>query len=86
MAIEGHNVSPDRSDFSLDPVLASRRMGVLTVADYLADIDELERRPLDQSSYLTRLGFNYKKSALGPAAPSPQRHTSLVLSMMFRSW
>jgi hypothetical protein len=62
LAIEGHNVSPDSSDFSLDPFLASRKLGVFTVADYLADIDELERRLLDQSSYLTRLGFDYQKA------------------------
>jgi Peptidase family S41 len=62
LAIEGHNVSPDSSDFSLDPILATRKLNVFTVADYLADIDELERRLLDQSSYLTRLGFNYQRA------------------------
>ncbi len=62
LAIEGHNVSPDSSDFSLDPFLATRTLNALTVADYLADIDELERRLLDQSSYLTRLGFDYQKA------------------------
>ncbi len=58
LAIEGHNVSPDSSDFSLDPALATRKIDGPTVADYLADIDELGRRLLDQSSYLTRLGFD----------------------------
>jgi hypothetical protein len=62
LAIEGHNVAADSSDFSLDPALATRKLGGLAVADYLADIDELERRLLDQSSYLTRLGFDYQKA------------------------
>ena len=30
--------------------------------DYLVDIDELEHRLLDQSSYLTRLGFDYQRA------------------------
>ena len=62
LAIEGHNVEPTSSDFSLDPILASRDVGVLSPADYLADVDELERRVLDQSSYLTRLGFDHEKA------------------------
>ncbi len=62
LAIEGHNVSADSSDFSLDPVLMSREVGALSPADYLADIDELERRLLDQSSYLTRLEFDYSRA------------------------
>jgi hypothetical protein len=62
LAIEGHNVALDSSDFSLDPFLATRKVGALAVADYLADIDELERRLLDQSSYLTRLGFDFTKA------------------------
>jgi acid phosphatase type 7 len=33
LAIEGHNVSADSSDFSLDPFLATRKVGVFTVAD-----------------------------------------------------
>ena len=62
LAIEGHNVDVGSSDFSLDPMLASRDVGSLTPADYLADVDELERRLLDQSSYLTRLGFDHAKA------------------------
>jgi hypothetical protein len=62
LAIEGHNISPDSSDFSLDPFLTTREVRLFTVADYMADIDELERRLLDQSSYLTRLGFDYQKA------------------------
>jgi hypothetical protein len=62
LTVEGHNVSPDSSDFSLDPFLATRKVNVFTVAEYLADIDELEHRLLDQSSYLTRLGFDYNKA------------------------
>jgi hypothetical protein len=65
LAIEGHNVSLDSSDFTLDPTLLTRKPGVLTAADYLADIDELERRLLDQSSYLTRLGFDYQAALAG---------------------
>ena len=62
LAIEGHNVSLDSSDFSLDPALATREVAALGAADYLADVDELERRLLDQSSYLTRLGFDSSKA------------------------
>jgi hypothetical protein len=62
LAIEGHNVSPDSSDFSLDPALATRKIDAPAVADYLADVDELERRLLDQSSYLARLGFDHQKA------------------------
>ena len=76
LAIEGHNVSPDSSDFSLDPFLATRKLEVFSVADYLADIDELERRLLDQSSYLTRLGFDYQKAFDGPASLHQRRDTA----------
>ena len=62
LAIEGHNVSLESSDFSLDPALATGKLGGFTVADYQADIDELERRLLDQSSYLTRRGFDHAKA------------------------
>ena len=48
------------------------RSNAFTAADYLADIDELERRLLDQSSYLTRLDFDYRK-ALNGAATFNQR-------------
>ncbi|MHB8900728.1 MAG: hypothetical protein ACYC6Y_18410 [Thermoguttaceae bacterium] len=56
LAIEGHNAELDSSDFSLDPFLTLP----LNPADYLADLDELEDRLLDQSSYLTRRGFDYR--------------------------
>jgi hypothetical protein len=62
LAIEGHNVTADSSDFSLDPLLATRKIDGPTAADYLADIDELQRRLLDQSSYLTRLNFDYQRA------------------------
>ena len=62
LAIEGHNATLDSSDFSLDPLLSTRNSTPLTAADYLADIDELQRRLLDQSSYLTRLNFDYQKA------------------------
>ena len=69
LAIEGHNATADSSDFTLDPVLAIRASGPYSVADYLADVDELERRLLDQSSYLTRLGFD------GPGAIAALRRS-----------
>lgn len=60
LAIEGHNVGIDSSDFSLDPLLCTRTLQSLIGADdYLADLDEFESRLLDQSSYLTRRRFDY---------------------------
>jgi hypothetical protein len=80
LAIEGHNVSPDSSDFSLDPFLATRKVNAFTVGDYLADIDELERRLLDQSSYFTRLRFDYQKALadLRRSVSGETRHARFV--------
>lgn len=80
LAIEGHNVSLDSSDFSLHPLLATSKIDdpatSLSVADFLADIDELERRLLDQSSYLTRLGFDHH-TALSKLRQSINSETKL---------
>ncbi len=80
LAIEGHNATPDSSDFSLDPILSTGKLDTLTVADYLADIDELEQRLLDQSSYLTRLGFDFKKASanLRRSINAETRHSGFV--------
>jgi peptidase S41-like protein len=60
LAIEGHNVGIDSSDFSLDPILSTRKLkSLIGVDEYLADLDEFEQRLLDQSSYLSRRGFDY---------------------------
>ena len=60
LAIEGHNATIDSSDFSLDPILATRKLrSLIGPEDFLADLDEFERRLLDQSSYLKRRGFDY---------------------------
>ncbi len=60
LAIVGHNVGIDSSDFSLDPILSTRKLqSLIGVDEYLADLDEFERRLIDQSSYLTRRGFDY---------------------------
>ncbi|MCH8215963.1 MAG: hypothetical protein IH892_04245 [Planctomycetes bacterium] len=64
LAIEGHNASVESSDFSLDPFLVDRKLDdedvLISVDDYLADLDEFEKRLLDQSSYLTRRGFDFE--------------------------
>lgn len=61
IAIEGFNAAVDSTDFSLDPVLSLQRLAQveppLEVDEYLADIDEFERRLFDQSSYLMRRDF-----------------------------
>lgn len=77
LAIEGHNVGLDSSDFSLDPWLTTRKVSPLRVADYLADLDELERRLEDQSSYLTRLGFDHR-AALAELRRSISDETDLA--------
>lgn len=60
LAIEGHNAAVDSSDFSLDPILATRKLrSLIGPEEFLADLDEFERRLLDQSSYLKRRGFDY---------------------------
>ena len=64
LAIEGHNADIDSSDFSLDPCLTKDKLpsidSLISAEDFLADLDEFEERLLDQSSYLTRLGYDYK--------------------------
>lgn len=71
LAIEGHNADINSSDFSLDPVLSQRKLGTqIGAARYLSDLDEFERRLLDQASYLTRRGFDY------PAALQELRRSS----------
>lgn len=61
LAIEGHNANVDSSDFSLDPFLSQEKLqSLLGAAEYLADLEEFERRLLDQSSYLARRGFDYQ--------------------------
>ena len=66
LAIEGHNVDARSSDFSLDPVLMDRRLTELGawigVDGFLADLDYFEQRLVDQSSYLTRIGFDYQSA------------------------
>ncbi len=60
LAVEGHNANLDSSDFSLDPILATGELKSLVGAEgYRADLDEFRRRLADQSSYLTRRGFDY---------------------------
>ena len=60
LAIEGHNADINSSDLSLDPILSQRKLGSQTgAAQYASDLDEFERRLLDQSSYLTRRDFDY---------------------------
>lgn len=63
-AIEGHNAALDSSDFSLAPVLSTQKLdtaaGLIVADDYLQDLNEFEWRLLDQSSYLTRRGFDYE--------------------------
>ena len=61
LAIEGHNAGIDSSDFSLDPILSQEKLkSQIGAAQYLSDLDEFERRLLDQSSYLTRRDFDYQ--------------------------
>ncbi|MFT6878789.1 MAG: hypothetical protein ACI9XK_004613 [Granulosicoccus sp.] len=66
LAIAGLNRSLKSSDFSLDPVLATVELespGIapqLSKYQYLADLNALEKRFGDQSSYLTLKNFNYR--------------------------
>ena len=73
LAIEGYNAGETSSDFSLDPFLRStpQKRGAsneselrFTASEYLADLDELRERLLDQSSYLTRRGFDYDSAII----------------------
>lgn len=88
LAIEGHNVAAESSDFLLDPMLATRDVGALTAADYVADVDELERRLLDQSSYLTRLGFDHRAALTGlrrsAGATTPDRFAADVHKLVMQ--
>ncbi len=64
IAIEGHNATLQSSDFSLAPVLSTAKIngaeGLVGREEYLQDLAEFEQRLLDQSSYLSRLDFDYK--------------------------
>ena len=68
LALVGLNRSLDSSDFSLDPVLATEELQAPGIAvqlsrqQFLGDIEALERRFEDQSSYLTLTHFNYQKA------------------------
>lgn len=80
LAIEGYNVELKSSDFTLDPFLRStpvtESLALYSAQDYLADIDAFERRLSEQSSYLTRLGFDYQ-TALAQLRASVDDSTSL---------
>ena len=61
IAIEGHNATSESSDFSLDPFLTIGSLRPQASLDDLrADLDEFADRVLDQSSYLTRTGFDFR--------------------------
>lgn len=61
LAIEGHNASINSSDLSLHPILSGQKIKTAVgKAEYFSDLDEFHRRLLDQSSYLTRRGFDYE--------------------------
>jgi hypothetical protein len=68
LAIAGLNRSFNSSDFSLDPVLATAELespGIapqLSPKQYLADLNALEKRFEDQSSYLTLKNFDYRQA------------------------
>lgn len=68
LAVHGFNRSLKSSDFTLDPVLTSSEVEhpgiplVLTRQQALEDLHYLETRMQDQSSYLRRDLFDYKKA------------------------
>jgi hypothetical protein len=81
IAIEGHNAALESSDLSLDPVLTTRKLdaagGLIAADDYLRDLDEFQRRLLDQSSYLTRRGLDHA-SELNRIRTSIDKDTSIA--------
>lgn len=81
IAIEGHNAALNSSDFSLDPVLTLRRLdpadGLIAADDYLHDLDFFGRRLVDDSSYLTRRGFDYE-AELSRIRESVDEETSIA--------
>jgi hypothetical protein len=66
LAVEGFNQSLESSDFSLHPVLSRERKPNINISLSrelaIADINELERRVKDQSSYVRRDKFDYEKA------------------------
>ncbi len=80
LAIEGHNADLRSSDLSLEPFLVRNKIesldDLIEDVDFLADLDELEKHLLDQSSYLTRRGFDYA-TALQELRESIDENTEL---------
>ena len=68
LAIEGLNQSINSSDFSLHPVLTTKKLNnpgmpvTLTPEEMLSDINDLQRRLEDQAAYLTLTKFDYARA------------------------
>lgn len=68
LAVAGFNRSLDSSDFSLEPVLASTELNnpelppILSKTAWYSDLDDLQTRLEDQSSYLLRGKFDHRNA------------------------